>query len=67
MQTQQSVERDAITTGYVTDKAGRKWRVCKPGDSRVIEGPSNDKQKETRDVCPSKDCSAAIAGKQKRS
>ena len=49
----QAVERDAITTGYVTDKAGRKWRVCKPGDSRVIEGTSDDKQEKTRDACPS--------------
>ena len=53
MQTQQAVERDAITTGYVTDKAGRKWRVCKPGESREIEEVDDDKQKETRDVCPS--------------
>lgn len=53
MQTQQTIERDAITTGYVTDKSGRKWRVCKPGESRVIEGKKrNDKRKKTRDVCP---------------
>ena len=25
-------ERDAIPVGYVTDKAGRKWRVYKPGE-----------------------------------
>lgn len=25
------VERDVIPIGYMTDKAGNKWRVCKPG------------------------------------
>ncbi len=29
-------ERDVITTGYITDSKGRKWRVCEPGNIRVI-------------------------------
>ncbi len=38
MQKQQSIERDVISVGYVTDEKGHKWRVWKPGDSRIIEG-----------------------------
>ena len=31
------LERAIITTGYITDSKGRKWRLCTPGLTKVTE------------------------------
>ena len=45
MQSQQTIERGVIDVGYATDDRGRTRRVCKPGESRVIEGRSTSADK----------------------